>query len=210
MKYTRQDVINILKTVSGIDAELVLNNWDSRRDNEYLDLNKYHYPLFFYSFPIIIDSDVVATVTLAQFTNTGIDHQESLIMSKYLTTYVYNHSWMAYSHETYKHCYLTIHKEFELPPHPKDESLRVMESHFMDSEGNQIKYNISYGYSEIEGLYNKYVFEGRGTGCYRFDNDVNIQIEAQDIHGWSMGEKVNEIIKIRVRDQKIDNVCQTI
>lgn len=42
-------------------------------------------------------------------------------------------------------------------------------------------------------------------GAYRFDNGVAIQIENK-FEGWSLGKKINENIKIRVRDQKIEEI----
>lgn len=43
-----------------------------------------------------------------------------------------------------------------------------------------------------------------GWRSYRFDNDINIQIQESEFSGWEMGKKINEVIKTRIRDQKID------
>lgn len=205
MKYTKKQVLDILKIVSN-DPKSVFDQWVIKNDNVYLDLSKYKYPLFIYSFPIEIGGELVATITLSQITNTGIDSQRDMLMSKYLTTDSYNKSWFAYSHETYKDCYLTIHKEFQLPPHPKDNNFKILESHFLDASGNKIEYCISCGDSEIDGLFESYTYEDRIISCYRFDNGVNIQIKSNIIDGWIMGEKINEEIKIRLRDQKIKEI----
>lgn len=196
MKYNEEQVLDILKLVTD-QPEVILNKWSNRKDNEPLDLSKYHYPLFLYTFPIIVDGEEVATFTLSELHNTGVDGQRDILMSKYLTTDVYNRSWNAFSHETYKYAYLYVRKDFELPSHPGDENFRAMESIFLDADGKQIKYRMSYGYSKIAGLYESYVNNNRKWNSYRFDNDVNVQIEATDIIGWSMGEKINETIKIR-------------
>lgn len=203
MKYTEDQVLDILKLVTD-QPETILSKWSNQKDNEPLDLKKYSYPLFLYTFPIIVNDEEVATMTLAQLTNTGVDGQKDILMSKYLTTDVYNRSWSAFSHETYKHAYLYIHKEFELPTHPEDDRFHVLHSSFLDADGNKVKYRMSYGYSEIPGLHTSYVSERGDWRSYRFDNDVTIQIEDTNFSGWEMGEKINEVIKVRLRDQKID------
>ena len=198
MKYNEEQVLDILKLVTD-QPEVILNKWSNRKDNEPLDLSKYHYPLFLYTFPIIVNGEEVATFTLSELRNTGVDGQRDMIMSKYLTTDVYNRSWVAFSHETYKHAYLTINKAFKLPEHPEDSNFFAMESTFLDADGKEVKYRISYGHSEIEGLYEQWVDDGHWSSwrCYRFDNGVTVQIEATDFSGWQMGEKINETIKNR-------------
>ena len=203
MKYTEDQVLDILKMVTD-QPESILNKWSNRKDNEPLNLTKYNYPLFLYTFPIIVNDEEVATMTLAQLHNSGIDSLKDKLMSKYLTTDVYNNSWEAFSHETYINAFLHINKEFELPPHPEDDNFRVMESTFLDADGTEIKYRMSYGDSDVPGLHTSYVSERGEWRSYRFDNDVTIQIESTDISGWEMGEKINEVIKVRVRDQKIN------
>jgi hypothetical protein len=211
MKYTQEQVLDILKLVTK-DPQSILDKWSNKKDNEYLDLTKYKYPLFLYSFPIIVNEEEVATLTLAKITNTGVDNQIDMLMSKYLTTETYNNSWFAYSHESYLHSYLTIHKEFKLPTHPEDDGFFVYESTFVDNKGKVIKYRMSYGDTEIEGLYEQWVDDSRWGNwrCYRFDNGVNIQIETIDIDGWEMGEKINEVIKVRLRDINIEEIVDEI
>lgn len=205
MKYTEDQVLDILKLVTD-QPETILNKWSNQKDNEYLDLKKYHYPLFLYTFPIIVNDEEVATMTLTQLHNTGVDGQRDRLMSKYLTTNTYNMSWHGFSHETYKDAYFHISKEFELPAHSEDDNFRVLHSSFLDANGKEVKYRMSYGHSEIPGLHTSYVSERGNWRSYRFDNDVTIQIEDTDFSGWEMGEKINEVIKIRLRDQKIDLV----
>lgn len=203
MKYTESQVLNILKLVTDQPKD-ILDKWHKEKDNEYLDLTKYHYPLFLYSFPIIINGEEVATITLAQIHNTGVDGLEDVLMSKYLTTDIYNNSLDAFSHENYMSAYLSIHKEFKLTPHPKDNNFYAFESTFLDADGKEINYHLSFGYSEIPELYEKYISQQNGWCSYRFDNDINIQIKQNDFSGWEMGKKINEVIKARIRDQKID------
>lgn len=203
MKYTEDQVLDILKLVTD-QPETILNKWSNGKDNEPLNLKKYSYPLFLFTFPIIVNDEEVGTVTLAKLHNTGVDDQTDKLMSKYLTTNVYKNSWPSFSHETYKDAYFHISKEFELPAHPKDDKFRVLHSSFLDADGNEVKYRMSYGDSDVPGLHTSYVSERGEWRSYRFDNDVTIQIQATDISGWEMGEKINEVIKMRVRDQKID------
>lgn len=205
MKYTHQQVLDILRLVTD-QPETILSKWNNNQDNKSLDLTKYHYPLNLYSFDVIVDGDNVATITLAQITNSGIDGQRQSLMSKYLSTETYLSSWWAYSHDTYLDCYLTIHKQFELPGHPKDDNLRVLESSFLDADGNEVKYRLSYGDSEIEGLFAEWADDTYVWKSYRFENGVNLQVEDKPFSCWSMGEKINEVIKIRTRDQKIEKV----
>jgi hypothetical protein len=211
MKYTQEQVLDILKLVTK-DPQSILDKWSLKKDNEYLDLTKYHYPLFLYTFPIILNDEEVATLTLAQISNTGVDGQRDMLMSKYLTTETYNTSWFAYSHESYLHCYLKIKKDFELPTHHKDNNFHVYESTFVDNKGKVIKYRMSYGDTEIEGLYEQWVDDSRWSNwrSYRFDNDVTVQIEATDINGWEMSEKINEVIKVRLRDINIEEIVDEI
>ena len=205
MKYTEDQVLDILKLVTD-QPETILNKWSNQKDNEPLDLKKYSYPLFLYTFPIIVNDEEVATVTLAKLQNTGVDGQRDKLMSKYLTTNVYKNSWHDFSHETYKDAYFHISKEFELPAHPEDDNFRVIHSSFLDADGKKVKYRMSYGDSDVPGLHTSYVSERGNWRSYRFDNSVTIQIEDTDFSGWEMGEKINEVIKVRVRDQKIDLV----
>lgn len=211
MKYTIEQVLNLLSEVTD-NPQGVLDNWSMKKSNIPLNLDDYKYPLFLYSFPVELEGEVVATITLAQISHTGIDGQRDELISKYLGSDTYNKSWWAYSHESYLDCYLTIHKEFQLPAHPKDDSFRVLESHFLDDKGKEIKYRLSYGDTEVEGLYEQWVDDSRWSNwrCYRFDNGVNLQVEAIDIEGWLMGEKINEVIKVRIRDQKIDKLNDSI
>lgn len=200
MIYTYDQVLDILSLVTD-QPDVILSKWCDNEDNKSLDLTKYNYPLFLYSFPIIVDGDKVATITLSETTNTGIDHERQSLMSKYLSTDVYRKSWWAYSHDTYLNCYLTIHKEFL-----KDDKFYVLESSFVDEEGKQIKYRLSlelpYGNSKSKAK--ELSFE-EGT-CYHFYNGVNLKIENTRIKGWSMGEKINEVIRIRTRDRKIKSI----
>jgi hypothetical protein len=205
MKYTEDQVLDILRLVTD-QPEVILNKWSNQKDNEPLDLKKYSYPLFLLTFPIIVNDEEVATMTLAQLQNTGVDGQRDRLMSKYLTTNTYNMSWHGFSHETYKDAFFHISKEFELPAHPEDDNFRVIHSSFLDADGKEVKYRMSYGDSDVYGLHTSYVSERGEWRSYRFDNGVTIQIEATDFSGWEMGEKINEVIKVRVRDQKIDLV----
>jgi hypothetical protein len=111
MKYTEEDVLDIIKYLSKEkDPKFILKEWGENKANEPLDLKGYEYPLFVYSFPIEVDDEELAIVTLVELYNTGIDNKMDSIMPKYMGFENYKNSWDAFSHKTYLHCFLDIKK----------------------------------------------------------------------------------------------------
>lgn len=181
MRYNDDEVLDILKQVTD-NPEKVLDAWNLNQANTLLDLKKYQYSLFLYEFPVILNDETVASVTLAQFSNTGFDNLREKLMCKYLTPKDYEESWVSYSHDTYLHCYLTIHKEFIL-----DKPYNLS---FIDAAGKSINYS-------LYGLDDRY--ERPNDPQYWFDNRFCIDIN-DNFEGWSMGEKINEVITKRCSD----------
>jgi hypothetical protein len=177
MKYTHEEVLDILKDFG--NPEVILDNWNLKKANELLDLSEYRYPVLLYSFPVELDNRIVATVTLARFANTGFDGRQQKLMCKYFTPKVYRESWMSFSHDTYLHCYLTIHEKFELD--------KFHELSFKDVNGKIINYH----------LYD--VSDRSDNPQYWFDNDVCLDV-LDEFDGWEMGEKINETINQRLHE----------
>lgn len=194
MKYTEKQVLEILELVTD-QPQTILDKWHSKYDNTKLDLSKYEYPLFLYSFPIVVGGEEVATITLAEIQNTGIDSQRQSLMTKYLTSNTYQESWWAYSHDTYLDCYLTIHKEFELPK--ICEGMNGDTQQALDANGTPFQFTIAYGYPEKEE--DSHLYYQWADGHYRFNNDISIKIDHRKIEGWSMGKKINEVIDQRTK-----------
>lgn len=199
MKYTTKQVLDILKLVTD-NPESILLKWNNIQDNIKLDLDKYDYPVFLYTFPIILNGIEVASVTLGQFTNTGFESKIQMLMSKYLTSEKLESSWTAYSHDTYLSSYLTINKPFKLDKHPTFKDLYTLSSYFIDDAGNMIKYRISYGDVNDSDVYNEYMDDTNEYDIYSFDN-IYLQIERKEIAGWKMGKKINETIEGRLNNQ---------
>jgi hypothetical protein len=144
--------------------------------------NKIH---FFYSFPVMVRNKNVGTITLVSLYGGNLNSQKPDLMQKYFGHEEYEKSWWTFSHDTYLDCYLTIHKKFTLPQIVK--GLR----------GNEFRFRITYGYPENESeseIWGQYV----SGECYRYDNDLNIQILDKIQIGWSLGEKINENINKRI------------
>lgn len=200
MKYKEHEVLDILKLVSD-NPEQVLSSWNNRKANKPIDLDKFNYPYFVYSFPIIIDDEEVATITLVSLYGGNLNSEKPDLMQKYFGHEDYEKSWHAFSHDTYLDCYLTIHKDFGLPKVVK--GLRGQSFTAKDANGNDFEFKVSYGFPEKERDKDQYFIWVEGA--YRFDNGVAIQIENK-FEGWSLGKKINENIKIRVRDQKIEEI----
>lgn len=196
MTYTEKEVISILKEVTDIDPNEIIEKWNIEKSNTLLDLTEYDYPLFCYSFPLVINGEKVAKVSILDTHGTGTKYENQNLASKYLGYDGYIKSWSDFSHNSYKWCYLTIYKEFKLEHHENDKNFFVFESSFLDSDNKEIKYTLSYGYPEKSYLYEKYT-STYGFYTYTFDNGVNIQIEKTDISGWLLGETINKNINER-------------
>jgi len=206
MKYSKSEVLDIIKSCCSEDAETILINWERKKSDTPLNLEKYSYPLFVYSFPLIIEGEEVATITLVDLYYGGnLEKSEMFLMPKYFGIEEYEKSWKYFSHDTLKFCYLTIHKKFKLT--------EIVEGFFagtyksVDAEGEEFEFRISYGYPEKEN--DGYMYESYVDKAYRFDNDVNIQFLNGPKNGWSLGEKINERINERIKIMNYDNNSKT-
>lgn len=195
MKYTEEEVLDIIRTLTDKDPVEVFDSWvNNQKANKLLDLSKYNYPLFVYTFPIILqeglgDGREVGEITLVDLYS--LSNRDELML-KYLGKEKYDKSWSEFSHDTYLHCYLTINKEFKLPkicPGLYGDTLQSR-----DSNGKTFQYTIAYGDTTEEDdmhFYHKWV-----DGGYRFNNGVSIKVNK--MQGWSLGEKINENIEQRL------------
>jgi hypothetical protein len=198
MKYNEEEILDILKLTCDNPKEVLLK-WNNNKANTPVEFGKHNH--FVYSFPLIVDEEEVATITLASLYS--VDGRDNL-MQKYFGHEDHERSWETFSHDTYKFCYLTIHKEFKLPKIVK--GMRGQKFIGKDAQGNEFQFSVSYGYPEKEDDVDQ--FEIWIDDAYRFDNGIAIQIEETQIQGWSLGKKINENIKIRVRDQKINEIVE--
>lgn len=198
MKYSEQQVLDILKLTTE-NPEQILEQWEESQDKIPLDLSKYDYPLFVFTFPIIVNNETVAEVTLIQLYGVGDENTEQMLMTKYFTPKIYKKTHQSFSHDTYLHMYLHIKKEFKLPKIKK--GFFAYDSTFTDNKNQTIKYTISYGYpinEKDEYIYHQYTSDNGEFNTYRFSNtDINIQIEKKPIKGNSLGETINKTLKMR-------------
>lgn len=80
MKYTKQQVIEMINDFSkDLNGEKIVNDWMKKQSNIELDLSKYKYNVFCYTFPILIDNVIQAEVSLLRLygvsdvKNKGVD-----------------------------------------------------------------------------------------------------------------------------------------
>lgn len=200
MKYKEHEVLDILKQFSDKPEE-VLKDWNNRKANTPIDLKKFNYPYFVYSFPLVVKDEEVATITLVSLYGGNLNSEKPDLMQKYFGGEDYENSLHSFSHDTYLDCYLTIRKSFKLPKIVK--GLRGAEFLAQDALGKDFTFTVAYGYPDDEDDYS--LHRWRDTK-YRFDNDISIEVGK--INGWSLGEKINDNIKVRVRNQKIIEIIQ--
>jgi hypothetical protein len=196
MKYTEQEILDILKLTCDNPKEVLLK-WNNSKANTPVEFGAHNH--FVYSFPMIVDEEEVAVITLASLH--GVDGRDNL-MQKYFGHEDHEKSWWSFSHDTYNFCYFTHHKEFELPKIVK--GLRGKNFIGKDSEGNDFKFSVAYGYPEKEDDVDQ--FKIWIDDAYS-ENGIHIKIDGLK-NGWSLGKKVNEKIKVRVRDQKINEIVE--
>lgn len=206
MNYTREQIIEIIKYHSPkLDGDKMISNWQNRESNELLDLSEYAYPLFCYTFPILVDDVLIAEITLFRINSTGVDYEKDLLMNKYLSTEKYEASWVAFSHDTYLHCYLSIFSNLTIPKSDFLDTFYCYDGTFKDINGEIVKYKISYGdydYDETDSItrekYFKYSREDYMYNVYHFlDCGVTLMIEKKDFDGNSLGEEINKRINDR-------------
>ncbi len=206
MKYTKAEVLNIIGTCTSENAETLLLNWNNNKANTPLDLEKWNYPYFVYSFPLILNEEEVATITLVESYGCGYNLDD--YMQKYLGHEDYEVSWHSFSHQTYKDWFLTVKKEFDLPELVK--GFYGGEYTAVDADGEEFSFKISYGYPENEE--DRYVFEQYVDEWVRFENGVSIKMSDKNksLNGWPLGEKINENIKKRVQQMNNEKMNQII
>ena len=207
MKYTHLEVIDIIKTATDQNPEEVLNLWVDKKSNTKLDLSNYNHAHYIYSFPLVIDNKEVATITLTElYSVSGRDD----LMLKYFGREDFNLSWNSFSHDTHLFCYLTIHKEFELPELCKGFFAGKFQG--TDANGRPFEFTASYGDPEEEKDSHYYYQWVDTKTSYRFDNDVNIDISVKPA-GWKLGQKINENIETRLipykREEKINDIFKS-
>ena len=205
MKYTESEVLDIIKSVTDKDPQEVFTTWVNRKSNTPLDLTKYQYGHFVYTFPITVEGKDVGEITLADLYSNSPSLKEDLML-RYFGKEDYDKSWSTFSHDTYLDCYLTIHKEFSLPEICKGMCGDILKS--VDANGRPFEFQISYGTPEKEKddhYYHQWVNDG-----YRFDNGVTIQVTR--MNGWSLGQKINENVEKRLipykRAEKLNDILQ--
>lgn len=190
MSYKESEVLDIIRSVSNQDAEEALFHWNVRQANVPLDLSDYTYPIFVYSFPVIIDGKKVATITLSR------DNQSDNLnrIKKYLGYENFIFTYEAFSHDTYMYCYFTIHEEFELPN--VCEGLGKITQSVVDVDGNEFEYTMTIGYPskerDISHSINSY------KDVYRFDNEVSLLVDYIK-SGWLLGDRINKNIAERIK-----------
>ena len=205
MKYKHSEVIDIIKTATDQNPQEVLNLWVDKKSNTALEFGSHNH--YVYSFPLVIDNKEVATITLTElYSVSGRDD----LMLKYFGREDFNLSWNSFSHDTHLFCYLTIHKEFQLPELCKGFFAGKFKG--TDANGRPFEFTASYGDPEEEkDIYVRYQWINDKT-TYRFDNDINIDISVKPA-GWKLGQKINENIETRLipykREEKINDVFKS-
>lgn len=195
MNYTETDVLNIIKSVSDKNPEKALHDWLVEQSNIPVTGDIYD---GIFSIPIIFKGRRIATMTLLNIGDYGDTIYRNKLMQKYLGVENHDGSYYAFSHDTYKFCYLTVHEEFKLPQLVKD--FHVLESVFTLETGEEIKWRILYGFpskEKDEHVFHQYMND-RNYNTYRvMYDDVNMQIENTNIPFKSIKESINEKIKER-------------
>ena len=196
MEYKEHEVLDIIKSCTLEDAEKVLLTWNNKKANTLLDLKKWNYPYFIYSFPVLLEDKKVATITLVSCYGGTLNREKPDLMQKYFGHEEYEKSWWTFSHDTYLDCFFTVHEEFQLPEIVK--GFHACEFKSKDSEGNEFRFTVSYGYPDKED--ESYIWNQYTNGdCYRFDCQLNVQILDKIQKGWLLGEKINENINNRLK-----------
>ena len=192
MKYTENEVLNIISSLTDKNPDEIILNWNINKSNTFLDLNKTEYKSFVFSFPLLVNNKEVATITIGDLY--GFHNHRDYLMQKYFGHKEYEATYFTFSHDDYLDCFITIHEEFELPKIV--EGFYGKTDKYFDAKGFEFEYIISYGYPVNED--NTYLFHKYTSSSYRLYNDFNIKVKIEN--GWLLGEKINENIKKRKRD----------
>jgi hypothetical protein len=207
MKYTEAEVIDIIKCATDKDPQEIFKAWANRKANTPLDLNKSNYPVFVYTFPIVVDEKEVADITLVDLSSHTGQSLKNDLMLKYFGKDDYDASWETYSHDTYLDCYLTIRKEFSLPE--ICEGMRGDTFQGVDANGRPFEFKVAYGYPEKDEDSDMKLLQQWVDKAYRFDNGVHITVNNR-MNGWSLGQKINENVELRLipykRAEKLNGI----
>lgn len=199
MKYKESEVLDILKQFTD-KPKKAINQWNINKSNTppTEELSQY-----VYSFPVIINDAKVATITLANVYHIGVNNDD--IMQKYFGHKEYKKTWDSFSHDTYLFCYLTIHRTFSLNKIVKGFYGQTITA--KDALDVEFTFDICYGSPDKEK--DIYIFEewARSEKSYSFDNGVSVKFDKPK-NGWRLGDKINENIKSRLRNQTIDSIIQ--
>jgi hypothetical protein len=206
MKYTEAEVLDIIKCATDKDPQEVFTTWVNRKANTPLDLTKYQYGHFVYTFPIIVEGKEVADITLVDLSSHTHQSLKDDLMLRYFGKDDYDASWETYSHDTYLDCYLTIRKEFSLPE--ICEGMRGDTFQGVDANGRPFEFKVAYGNPEKEK--DSHYYYQWVDKAYRFDNGVAIQVN--QMNGWYLGKKINENVEKRLipykRAEKLNGILQ--
>ena len=206
MKYTEAEVMDIIKCATDKDPQEVFTTWVNRKANTPLDLTKYQYGHFVYTFPIVVEGKEVADITLVSLSAHTHQSLKDDLMLRYLGKEDYDASWSTFSHDTYLDCFLTIRKEFQLTEICKGLCGDTFQG--IDANGRPFEFKVAYGFPEKEkdSHYHYQWIEG----AYRFDNGVHITVNK--MNGWSLGQKINENVEKRLipykRAEKLNGILQ--
>jgi hypothetical protein len=207
MKYTEAEVIDIIKCATDKDPQEIFKAWANRKANTPLNLNKSNYPVFVYTFPIVVDGKEVADITLVDLSSHTHQSLKDDLMLRYFGKDDYDASWETYSHDTYLDCYLTIRKEFSLPE--ICEGMRGDTFQGVDANGRPFEFKVAYGNPEKEK--DSHYYYQWVDKAYRFDNGVHITVNNR-MNGWSLGQKINENVEKRLipykRAEKLNGILQ--
>ena len=198
MKYTDDEVLDIIKLCTTEDASEILKKWNTTKANTQLDLTKWNYPYYVYTFPVILDGVNIADITVVDLYS--INQKDDLI-HKYLGHDDYEKTYWTFSHYSYLNCYIVVHKEFTLPKIP---GFRAKEFTSKDADGNEFTFAITVGNPEKEddlNCFHQYDYTPMNIERNEFDfSGFRILID-KDIKGWNLGDKINENIKNRLEQK---------
>ena len=204
MKYKEYEVEDILKQFTDSPDKVILQ-WNINKSNTPLDTSKRTYDHLVYSFPMIVNGEEVASITLVSCYSGDLSSKRDDLMQKYLGHEAFKSSWETFSHDTYLNAYLHVKKTFHLDKIV--DGFHAQAFITKDVNGKDLEFKVSYGYPTNEK--DSYVKDQWvNSRDYRFGNGVNLSVNLTK--GWSLGQKINENIKIRLRDSKIDDITEII
>jgi len=193
-KYKEYEVLDIIKLLTDNDPEEILKKWNTKKADTLIDLEKWNYPYYVYTFPVILEKETIAEITLVSLYGGSLNSEKPDLMLKYLGEEKYNKSYWAFSHDSYLDCYLTVLKEFELPEIVKGFRGKIFAG--IDAEGDKFEFRLSYGNCDNEDDITDQERWLYGDYEYRFDG--SIRVVTNPVNGWLLGEKINENINKRI------------